>query len=307
MKIGNGSGAWSARPYANAGPQGPQGATGAQGPAGATGPQGNTGATGPAGVQGPAGPTGTDGPQGPAGATGPQGPQGPTGDTGPQGPQGDPASIQGAWPVGSIFMSAVSTNPATLLGFGTWTAFGTGRMPVGFDAGDPNFDTDGETGGANTATPTGSVSAPAFTGTSSQATSAVSAGTPTGTVAAPVFTGNAMATHAHELPFQKTAGGTGQLGMLAPSIFGTGTSRARESISAAPTASTTSAAVELSQAVSAGTPSGTNSAPAFTGNALGTHSHTLTPSGTNSAPTFTGNSMATLPKYIVVRMWQRTA
>lgn len=64
----------------------------------------------------------------------------------------------------------------------------------------------------------------------------------------------ALGTHAHELPFIKVAGATGQLRMLASSIFGTGTSRAPESVSAAPTALTTAAAVELSQAVSGGTP-----------------------------------------------------
>ncbi len=40
------------------------------------------------------------------------------------------------------------------------------------------------------------------------------------------------------------------------------------------------------------TPSGTNSAPAFTGSALGTHTHTVTPTGTNDAsspPIFTGD------------------
>lgn len=89
--------------------------------------------------------------------------------------------------------------------------------------------------------------------------------TPAGTNQSLTFTGSALATHAHELPFQKVAGGTGLLGMLAPSIFGTGTSRARESQSAAPTANTTSAAVLLSQAISAGTPAGTINTPAFTG------------------------------------------
>lgn len=35
------------------------------------------------------------------------------------------------WPVGSLFLSVVSTNPATLLGFGTWAAFGAGRTLIG--------------------------------------------------------------------------------------------------------------------------------------------------------------------------------
>ena len=53
------------------------------------------------------------------------------------------------YPVGSLYYnSSVSTNPATLLGFGTWTAFGAGRVPVGFDSGNALFDTAEETGGS---------------------------------------------------------------------------------------------------------------------------------------------------------------
>ena len=53
------------------------------------------------------------------------------------------------YPVGSIYINATSsTNPGTLLGFGTWTAFGAGRVPVGFDSGNALFDAAEETGGA---------------------------------------------------------------------------------------------------------------------------------------------------------------
>ena len=59
------------------------------------------------------------------------------------------AAIALLYPVGSIYTNAsVSTNPATLLGFGTWTAFGAGRVMVGFDAGNALFDTAEETGGS---------------------------------------------------------------------------------------------------------------------------------------------------------------
>lgn len=52
------------------------------------------------------------------------------------------------YPVGSIYINASDgTNPATLLGFGTWTAFGAGRVPVGLNSGDTDFDTAEETGG----------------------------------------------------------------------------------------------------------------------------------------------------------------
>lgn len=53
------------------------------------------------------------------------------------------------YPVGSLYFNATnSTNPSTLLGFGTWSAFGAGRVPVGFDAGNALFDTAEETGGS---------------------------------------------------------------------------------------------------------------------------------------------------------------
>jgi len=60
--------------------------------------------------------------------------------------------VAAAWPVGSVFLSVSSTNPATSLGFGTWASFGAGRMLVGFDASQTEFDTVEETGGSKTTT-----------------------------------------------------------------------------------------------------------------------------------------------------------
>ena len=57
-----------------------------------------------------------------------------------------------AWPVGSIFLSVVNTNPSTLLGGGTWVAFAAGRVLVGVSAAEIEFDTLEETGGAKTVT-----------------------------------------------------------------------------------------------------------------------------------------------------------
>lgn len=48
------------------------------------------------------------------------------------------------FPVGAIYTATVSTNPGTLLGFGTWTAFGAGRVLIGNGGG---F-TAGNTGGS---------------------------------------------------------------------------------------------------------------------------------------------------------------
>ena len=62
--------------------------------------------------------------------------------------------LQAAYPVGAIFLSTVSTPPSTLLGFGTWVAFGSGRVLISQDATYPA----GTTGGAATVASSGSVS-----------------------------------------------------------------------------------------------------------------------------------------------------
>jgi microcystin-dependent protein len=84
------------------------------------------------------------------------------------------AALAAAYPVGSIYMSTVSTTPATLLGFGTWTRYGQGRMPISAD--DSTY-TLGATGGSATTTlstsnlPSHSHSFSATTGTMSANTS----------------------------------------------------------------------------------------------------------------------------------------
>lgn len=97
------------------------------------------------------------------------GPQGATGATGPQGPKGDPGNISDvkvngtsvvsgttasisilnyAYPIGSIYLTINSANPSTYFG-GTWVAWGTGRVPVGVDTNDSNFNTVEKTGGSS--------------------------------------------------------------------------------------------------------------------------------------------------------------
>lgn len=62
------------------------------------------------------------------------------------------AALASVYPVGSIYInSSVSTNPATLLGFGTWEEFGAGRVMVGLNSSDSLFDTLEETGGSKNA------------------------------------------------------------------------------------------------------------------------------------------------------------
>ena len=60
------------------------------------------------------------------------------------------------YPVGSIYIATVSTNPDTLMfggsGHTTWAAFGAGRTLVGINSADTDFDTSEETGGVKEVT-----------------------------------------------------------------------------------------------------------------------------------------------------------
>lgn len=82
--------------------------------------------------------------------------------------------VKTMYPVGSIYMSVKNTNPATYFG-GTWVAWGAGRVPVGINTGDANFNTVEKTGGAATVTLTAAqmpVHTHTFKGSSSTTNSA---------------------------------------------------------------------------------------------------------------------------------------
>ena len=59
--------------------------------------------------------------------------------------------LQSVFPVGAIYTSYnVSTDPATVLGFGTWSAI-EGKVLAGYQSGDSDFGTAGGTGGSKDA------------------------------------------------------------------------------------------------------------------------------------------------------------
>lgn len=59
--------------------------------------------------------------------------------------QAVPAALT-LYPVGSIYMSAADTSPASFIG-GTWERWGAGRVPVGLSGSESEFDTAEKTGG----------------------------------------------------------------------------------------------------------------------------------------------------------------
>jgi microcystin-dependent protein len=198
--------------FARTGDIGDQGPTGPTGPTGATGATGATGSTGADSTV--VGPTGSAGPTGPTGATGD------TGATGATGPTGDgitPGSITmfagSAAPTGYFLCdgSAVSRTTYSALFAITSTTYGVGdgsttfnlpnlkgRVPVGLDGSQTEFDALGETSGAKTHTLT-STEIPAhghtYSGTTANGGAAHTHGTPA--LSGTFTSGTASANHNH--------------------------------------------------------------------------------------------------------------
>lgn len=221
---------------------------------------------------------------------------------------GDGVPIGGggpAFPVGSVFIAVVSTNPATLLGYGTWSAFGAGRVMVGLDAGDPSFDTVKETGGAKTVASAGSVAAPTLSGSTAAEASHTHSVTSNVGVAdhashTHTYTDVPNHTHPHNMQGGTTAVTTGT-NVMGSSATG-GSSRAMAIATGNPTGG-----------VATGTTAGPNATlthsvtnNAVTSGAGSSHSHGV---GTlaASAPAFTGSATSVIQPYIVVYLWERTA
>lgn len=200
--------------------------------------------------------------------------------------------IDALYPVGSLYTSTLSTNPGTLLGRGTWAAFGAGRVMVGRDAGDADFDTAEETGGAKTK----AISAHSGTAVADHS-SLTHANGAVADHASHTHTYTQVVNHVHTL-----ATGTGSTGNFSQVIGTVDTSSGGTGGTPTQTALGT-----LSGNPSGGVATGTTAGPSATL----THSVTQPDAHTVSAHSVTQPSAHTdlnvVQPYIVVYMWKRTA
>ena len=182
------------------------------------------------------------------------------------------AALQALHPVGSIYMNATNANnPSTYLGFGTWAAFGAGRVPVGFDAGNALFNTAEETGGSYDAT--------------------LVSHTHTGT------TGTESANHTHS--FSGTTSGVGDHQHF-PSVNGNTNGYAFGGDTYNVTRGSQDGYYQNTPTTPAGAHSHTYSGN--TGGISNNHQHDFTTASSGSSAT-----NANIQPYITVYMWKRTA
>lgn len=212
-----------------------------------------------------------------------------------QRPKGAYAPAVQAFPIGSVFIAVVSTNPNTLLGYGTWAAFGAGRVMVGLDSGDTDFDTAEETGGAKTVAAAGSVAA----------ASDHAAHTHTGPSHQHNLSGGAATAHGHD--YTQVINHTHTIVDLRGGSTGSATTNA-SGLTAGQDTSSTAVNVPVPNP-SGGVTTGTtaNNTAGATDNAgtgaTGNPSATLT----HNAPAFTGSATSVVQPYVVCYFWKRTA
>jgi hypothetical protein len=136
------------------------------------------------------------------------------------------SALQALYPIGCIYTSTVATNPNSIFGFGTWVAFGAGRVLVGsggslsgtggsYDAVLPSHTHSATSTFTGAALPTHSHtyetksqtlpqsgnSTQCWFGSATGTTSAVSAGTPSGSVGTSISTEGVSVTNANVQPY----------------------------------------------------------------------------------------------------------
>lgn len=215
-------------------------------------------------------------------------------------------------PVGHIRMETTNINPGTYLGFGTWTLWGSGRVPVGVNAADTDFATVEKTGGSKTIKLTlAQIPSHAHTFTGTAHSHGLNSHTHTygkssTTTGSHTLTANEMPSHTHKV--MKDARGSATLS--ASNFLG---KYAENAYSDYPYSLRGVASTNSSEGVGKTTNSG--------GGAGHTHGITVTSTNTGAASGNTANATATgtigksgsdgahsnVQPYITCYMWKRTA
>jgi hypothetical protein len=226
------------------------------------------------------------------------------------------AFIATMYPIGSIYTSTVSTNPGTLFGFGTWVAFGAGRVLLG-DGGGYSA---GSTGGSADAIVV------SHSHTASSSSSFSGSGGTTGTQSADHVHGISGTTsgqsnshshgisisdpgHTHGMTVWNNGSGLSDFNYLAVYTNSAGGSSGtlNSGISGNQTATT-----GITASAGGADADHSHSFSATSGGVSANHSHSFTPSGSVSTSTSVNSSGASgtganLQPYVVVYMWNRTA
>lgn len=251
---------------------------------------------------------------------------------------GGGGTVAEQWPIGSIFHCALATNPATLLGFGTWSRFGQGKMLVSQLSSDPDFASAGSTGGSKTAkllahTHTATTSAASTSHTHTVGTAADH----THTAASGAMSANAVhghvgstgamsanANHSHTATTNTTGSHTHMLsGILATAAVGGGTTDLTKystpgglqtqyagdhshsvtvqssNVDHTHTITANSTNIDHTHTVTVG--AGGGHGHTITADSNSSHGHTVTVASAGEA------APSNMPPYVVVYMWQRVA
>ena len=181
-----------------------------------------------------------------------------------------------------MFIAVVNTDPGTLLGYGTWSAFGAGKVLVGRDSGDTDFDTAEETGGAKTVASAGSNAAEATH------THSVTSNVTVADHGSHTHTYTEVPNHVH--PFTINSSTTDGTWASFDSSTTAGTGRNFN------TSNNTG-----------GVATGTTAGPNATLTHTPTNNAVTSGAGASHNHAFTGSATSVVQPYIVVYMWKRTA
>lgn len=240
-------------------------------------------------------------------------------------------ALRAIYPIGSIYTNATDgTNPSSLLGFGTWTAFGAGRVMVGYNSSNTLFNAAEKTGGSydaivveHTHTFSGTVSGTVASKTLSEShthsfSDSFTGTTGTGGSHSHTFSGttssNGAHQHAVDYPLDCTSN---RYAFGSTTVSGVSTDGFCDSSGSSTSIPLTQSAGDHTHTYSGTTSTYAAHSHSFSGSVSGTtggttvdmthdHSWSGTIAGTNASTGSSGTN-ANIQPYITVYMWKRTA